>query len=353
MFRVLYAIQGTGNGHMARAREVLPHLQQLAQVDVLVSGQAHQVKLAQEICYFYRGITMHYDSSGGVNMATTLRNNNWASFCREVKSCPVQDYDLVINDFEPVSAWACRLRKVPCTGFGHQAAFRLPGAPRSPKKNLWAEGILRYYAPAHQHKGLHFRSYAANIFPPVIRSEIREATPTVGDHFTVYLPAYGMPFLEKLLQNISNVNWEVFHPACQKPWSRGAVQFRPIDQENFLKSFLHCQGVLTSAGFETPAAALYLGKKLLVVPIRKQYEQSLNAAALAELGIPVLRHLGGRSVQILRNWVYGAQPQRELSPHHLPQTLEEILAEHAETNQAAREQSQAADPRAAPSFINS
>jgi hypothetical protein len=35
--------------------------------------------------------------------------------------------------------------------------------------------------------------------------------------------------------------------------------------------------------FETPAEALFLGKKLLVIPMTGQYEQECNAAALAAL----------------------------------------------------------------------
>jgi uncharacterized protein (TIGR00661 family) len=46
-------------------------------------------------------------------------------------------------------------------------------------------------------------------------------------------------------------------------------------------------GVLCGAGFEAPAEALYLKKKLAVVPMKNQYEQYCNAAALAEMGVPV------------------------------------------------------------------
>ena len=36
--KVLYAFQGTGNGHQARAIELVPLLQRMADVDVWVSG---------------------------------------------------------------------------------------------------------------------------------------------------------------------------------------------------------------------------------------------------------------------------------------------------------------------------
>ncbi len=36
--RILYAIQGTGNGHLTRAKEIIPMLQQKGELDILVSG---------------------------------------------------------------------------------------------------------------------------------------------------------------------------------------------------------------------------------------------------------------------------------------------------------------------------
>ena len=37
--RILYGIQGTGNGHISRALEVLPYLKKKASVDILISGR--------------------------------------------------------------------------------------------------------------------------------------------------------------------------------------------------------------------------------------------------------------------------------------------------------------------------
>ena len=62
----------------------------------------------------------------------------------------------------------------------------------------------------------------------------------------------------------------------------------PISNEGFTKSMIESAGVITGAGFETPAEALYLGKKLMCLPIRGQYEQLCNAAALEQLGVPVV-----------------------------------------------------------------
>jgi UDP-N-acetylglucosamine:LPS N-acetylglucosamine transferase len=62
-------------------------------------------------------------------------------------------------------------------------------------------------------------------------------------------------------------------------------------------------GVLCGAGFETPAEALYLGKKLLVVPMVNQYEQQCNAASLKELGIHVIRKFNDKAMPVIREWL--------------------------------------------------
>ena len=53
--KILYAIQGTGNGHISRARDFIPALQQFADVDILISGTQVDVSLPQEIKYKFKG----------------------------------------------------------------------------------------------------------------------------------------------------------------------------------------------------------------------------------------------------------------------------------------------------------
>ena len=52
-----------------------------------------------------------------------------------------------------------------------------------------------------------------------------------------------------------------------------------------------CAGVITGAGFETPAEALYLNKKIMCLPILGQYEQLCNAAALEKLNATIVHKI--------------------------------------------------------------
>ena len=43
--KILYAIQGTGNGHVTRAEDVIPILREYGELDLFVSGSQADVKL--------------------------------------------------------------------------------------------------------------------------------------------------------------------------------------------------------------------------------------------------------------------------------------------------------------------
>lgn len=301
--RILYAIQGTGNGHVARAREIIPILQEFGELDVVLSGDQSQVDLPVKPRYRSKGLTFIYNSRGAVSYFKTLVKNNPFKIYREIKEFPVQDYDVVINDFEFITAWACKLRKKKCFGLGHQASFNSSKVPRPEKRSWLGELILKHYAPVSDPIGFHFRAYDEFIFEPVIRNEIRQARVSNQGHFTVYLPAFGKRQLIDLLCRIGEVQWQVFSKACYHPESHHNVTILPVNNEAFINSLVSSAGILTSAGFESPAEALYLGKKLAVIPIRRQYEQFCNAAAISELGVPVFNDLNPSMLPDLRTWV--------------------------------------------------
>lgn len=325
--KVLYAFQGTGNGHAARALEIIPILHNFAKVDILISGSQSQVELNEPIRYSYRGVVFYYSKRGGLNYLKTLFNNSLLSLFKELNQVPVRDYDLVINDFEAISAWACKLRKVPIIGLSHQASFLSDKTPRPAKKDWLGELILRYYAPVKRNIAFHFKPYDDFIFPPVIRADIRDAKRSNLGHYTVYLPAYTDDKLIKLLLKIEGVSWQLFSRKAKEGKLERNVLICPIDAKKFAKSISSSAGLLCSAGFEGPSEALFLGKKLFVVPIKGQYEQYCNAAALRELGVPSLKVLNDQSLEPLRAWVREEQNIQIEFPNQTKAILErEIFA---------------------------
>ncbi len=109
--KILYAIQGTGNGHLSRARDIIPILQRKGELDILVSGIQADVDLPYPVKYRFKGLSFIFGKKGGIDLFKTYQKSNLKQLYKEITSLPVEDYDLVINDFEPVSAWACRMKK--------------------------------------------------------------------------------------------------------------------------------------------------------------------------------------------------------------------------------------------------
>jgi uncharacterized protein (TIGR00661 family) len=326
--KFLYAIQGTGNGHVARARDIVPALKaQGVDLDVLISGTQSQVQLPFALDYQFKGFSFHLNKRGGIDYGQSLWANLDRHLWREIRQLEVEKYDLVVNDFEPVSAWAARLKGVPCVAFGHQAAFLSEQTPRPVRKDRFGEAVLRRYAPAQKGIGFHFQAYDQDIYTPVIRREVRELQVRNKGHFTVYLPAISDNRLIRVLSHLPEVDWQVF---SRHTWGRYRVKnvlVRPVDSQAFVESMTSAEGVLTGGGFETPSECLYLGKKLFVVPIKKQYEQSCNAAALAQMGVPVQKELNLDSVVALREWIWHHQAIQFNYPDQTQTIIERLISD--------------------------
>lgn len=210
---------------------------------------------------------------------------------------------MIINDFEPISAWACFLKGKTCISLSHQTAVIAKGAPRPAKKDYLGYLILKYYAPVKASYGFHFHSFGENIFTPVIREQIRKMEVKKEAHYTVYLPSYSDEHLVKILSKIPDVQWDVFSKHNTTPFLSGNVRIRPVNNEDFINSMVSSTGVLCGAGFETPAEALFLEKKLMVIPMKGQFEQQCNAAALKAMGVPVAPSLKKKYVAKIKNWI--------------------------------------------------
>ena len=70
--KLLYAIQGTGNGHLSRAVDIIPLLMQYGEVDILVSGQNSDVILPFEITYRFSGLSFVFGKNGDIDFLKTL-----------------------------------------------------------------------------------------------------------------------------------------------------------------------------------------------------------------------------------------------------------------------------------------
>src|SRR5204863_6893683 len=145
--------------------------QKKGEVDILVSGIQADVALPYKVTYTFKGLSFIFGRKGSVDILETYKKSSLKKLFEEVKNLSVEKYDLVINDFEPVSAWACYLTGKECIGLSHQAAVLNKNAPQLKHTDLIGKSLLKNYAPTTVQYGFHFNNYDKNIFTPVIRKQ--------------------------------------------------------------------------------------------------------------------------------------------------------------------------------------
>ena len=70
--KILYAIQGTGNGHITRSLSMIKELRNHFDVDVLISGTHNELQLPMEVNFSYKGLGFLFGKNGGINYKQTL-----------------------------------------------------------------------------------------------------------------------------------------------------------------------------------------------------------------------------------------------------------------------------------------
>ncbi len=328
--KIFYAIQGTGNGHLSRAEQLYPYLKKYGDIDFFLSGSNAQLNSTIPIKYRSNGVSLHYKSTGGMDYGKISKSLSFNIY-KEAKALPIDKYDLIINDFEFITSLACRLQKKKSIQFGHQASFQSKLTPRASNFNPIGNLVLDKFVQSTNYLGLHFESYDQNIYNPIIKDEVVHATASNEGHISVYLPQYSSEFLIPYLLEQPKFHFEVFTKEVTQITNFKNISFYPINNTSFTSSLIRCDGIITAGGFETPAEAMYLNKKVLSIPILNHFEQECNAAAMKKLGVTVIKKIDSKFHQVFKDWV-NAENKIQFKLTHSTEDIVAILMQNIPTN---------------------
>ncbi len=302
--RIFYGVQGTGNGHITRARIMAHELSKTDyEVTFLFTGRPREQLFDMEVFgdYLWRpGLTFH-THNGRVSYFKTALKAKPLQFIHDIRSLDLSMYDVVLCDFEPVSAWAARLQKRPLIGIGHQYAFNhdIPTAGSDPL----ARQVMKYFAPVNQGIGLHWHHFDQAILPPIIDTEIKQTT-RINEKIIVYLPFENQTEIVEILSPFNNFQFHIYAPqVVDSPYPH--ITVNALSRPNFQRDIKDCSGIISNAGFELASEALFLGKKLLVKPLHQQMEQISNARALEDLGYG--QSVKGFDREVIEHWLHNSQ----------------------------------------------
>ncbi len=239
------------------------------------------------------------------------------------------DPDLVVNFYDALAGMALGGGPWPFVSIGHQYLLGHPGAPRPPFRPLQLSTfrlLNRLSSPAGTLRlALSFRKLPdgpgrrTRVIPPLLRRSILDMEAEAGAHLLVYVlnDGYGDAIIRRHAEHpevVIHGFWDR-KGAPESEEVRPNLTFHRLSDTRFVEMMRTCRGFVGTAGFESVAEALWLGKPVMVVPTGNQVEQAWNAreAEAARAGMaadrfdlaPFLRFLEGHEppTEAYRTWV--------------------------------------------------
>lgn len=266
-----------------------------SRVDYLFSGRDPERYFDMECFGDFRTRTglSFVTRNGAISYLQTLLESRPLNFLQEIRELDVSPYDLIITDFEPITAWAGKLAGKPVIGIGHQYAFKHASVPAS-SRYILSRIVLRSFAPATVGLGLHWSDFGAAIVPPIINPQVRGKA---GNTVLIYLPFEDQHQVTQLLNTLPGTSFVQYSPDLSDG-QQANVRLCKANLKGFKRDLQSCKAVICNAGFELISECLHLGKPVLAKPVHGQGEQEANAMALTQLGYAdILRKLDKDAIE--------------------------------------------------------
>jgi uncharacterized protein (TIGR00661 family) len=303
--KILYGVQGTGNGHIARTKALLPELKKSGvHIDFVFSGRKQEDFFDMQEFGQYRlfsGLTL-FCYRGRMQLLKTITKNNLVRFVLDIIRLDISSYDLVISDFEPITSWSAKLHNVDCIELSHQSAFNYD-IPKE-KGYFFSKILMKIFSPNKTKVGFHYHHFNQPILPPLITRS--SETTQNKKKIVVYMGFEELKDVVKLVEPFSDFEFSIF-AKVEKSKTIGHIKINPLSHEEFHLQLNKCEGVICNAGFELSSEALHMGKKLLVKPVDGQYEQLCNVVALEKLGKGM--SMTNLDQNILKEWLNTELPE--------------------------------------------
>jgi uncharacterized protein (TIGR00661 family) len=318
-------------------------------VHVVVSGRAHRFladRLGARAGFSLteiHGLTLSYDGNT-VDVGRSLLSNlgrapkgilrNIAAYRALLRDG--FDPDVVISDFESWAFFFGLNHFVPVISIDNmQIINRCVHAPEivsDPSFTLARAAVKAKLPGAYHYLITTFfyppvRKDRTTLVPPILRPEIRAARREPGEHVLVYQTAAANAALVPMLRTLP-YPFRVY--GMGREGVEGNVTLCAFSETGFVDDLRTARAVVAGGGFSLMSEAVHLRVPMYAVPLDGQYEQELNARALAELGYGAWARSFARDA--LAQWLAAVEPVTAYVPEdgsRLWAALDGLLAELA------------------------
>lgn len=292
-------VMGEGRGHLTQALAAIQLLKGHTISSVHV-GKSKERKIPD---YFFTALgsipviehfapNFSFSQAKNINITGTIQNI-WQNLCEytstiaKIKQAIEEEKpDAVLNFFEPLVMLSYERYQIrtPIMHFGHQF-FLEHSSFRYPKGFVETQLMKLYAGLASSHPRLALSFYEERdeknlyVVPPLLREQIAQYTSKRKGFYLVYLLNHGFSKdIEDFHKKHPEVKLECF---WDKPHAPETVRvdkhltFHRLHDTLFLQKLSECEGLISTAGFESICEALYYAKPAAMVPVH--FEQECNA----------------------------------------------------------------------------
>ncbi len=305
--KILYGVAGEGMGHALRSKVILEHLSQNHDLTIVTSNRAYHY-LSQHFpnVIDIHGLVISYKDNKLQNFGTlfeNLLNMPFASIKNAFVAAKLYKYfpDLVISDYESFSYYYGKAKLTPVVALDNiQAINRCElQVPQGFQLSYQiARGVNRMRTPFCEKFFITTFSFPkilpeaqknTELFSPILRQEILEATTEKKDHILVYQTSDSYSGLIPTLNTIANQEFIVYGMRRKlknnEPDEKIANCFiKNNDEKGFLEDLRTARAVITNGGFTLISEAIHLGKPILSIPVQEHFEQAYNGLTIDRLG---------------------------------------------------------------------
>ncbi len=327
MARILYGICSVGIGHAVRSSVVLAHLQKNNELFIVASHKAYDyLKPRFKNVHTIEGFELAFKKNTVLSLRTLFRNARKLTPETYKRLNIIEEKirafkpDLAISDWETFSSIIAKKNNIPLISIdnGHYIRFGdYPFPYTHAIQYLKALIILKLLMKkANMYlvmllPGMHLK-YRKNVYSidPIVRNEIRNVHPTSQEYIIVYQSTKSY---EKLLTILKQIKHKFIIYGFEKNEKKDNLIFKKFDGgKGFIQDLANAKALITNGGFTLISEALYLHKPILAVPVKKHFEQYLNASYVQK------HHYGEMHTNLTKEIV---EKFIRNSPHYSPRAI--------------------------------
>lgn len=295
--RILYGVCGEGLGHTIESKVILTNLIKRYEIMIIAPGRAFDV-LSKDFPNVLKvpGLNIAYENNK-VNIKKTI-SLSLSNFKKDlpllkktVSKINKFNPDIVISDFEIISSFYSNINGLPLICINNipvlaKTKIKVPFKEYSsylaaktivnivvPMANLYL--LNTFFQPRSNKKN------ECEYIPFILRKSIIEAKRKEGSYLFVYQTSTSNLKLIDILKN-AGIPCTIY--GFNKEETDKNLIFRKFNEKMFIKELASCKAVISNGGYVLMSEAIYLKKPMLSMPVKGQFEQSLNAGYLQKYG---------------------------------------------------------------------